>query len=235
MMGKLSRTLLALAATLLAVLALPQPTADADELRAVAEIDTGLVLLPVLESVYESHRTHLRQGRGATGDAIIYHAIGDRLLQPEPGGIHDGTIERFNSELRIDIVGLADGPLEGVRTTVILDAECEVHAGPQSPDADLRSLETTMVRLQSNMRGNSADFESFEVVAGDAFGLPSPGHTTLIRQGDGTFLVDSRFDIRFRIRFQATPGGRFRGLTDEIEGKATMIATSNRLPPPLGE
>ena len=50
--------------------------------------------------------------------------------------------------------------------------------------------------------GGDPDFGGFELrLGGNEFGLPSPGQTTLTRLGDGTFNVDSFFDITYEIQF----------------------------------
>ena len=56
------------------------------------------------------------------------------------------------------------------------------------------------------------DFDLLRISAGSAFGLPSPGHTTLTQRPTG-WAVDSFFDITYRIDFVGRTGGRVGGMS----------------------
>ena len=69
------------------------------------------------------------------------------------------------------------------------------------------------------------------IQAGQSFGLPSPGHTTLTRLPGGDFNVDSFFDITYQIEFQGSPGGILAGMS----GATTATAPITQLDwPSLG-
>ena len=58
----------------------------------------------------------------------------------------------------------------------------------------MQTFPTDMYRLQGELFGDP-DFCTLRVTGGTDYGLPSPGATTLRDRGDGTYLVDSFFDI----------------------------------------
>jgi hypothetical protein len=64
------------------------------------------------------------------------------------------------------------------------------------------------------------DFCDLQVTSGSAFGLPSPGHTTLTKLGDGRYHVDSFFDITYRIDWSGCPGSPLDGLSGSSTGTA---------------
>ena len=61
------------------------------------------------------------------------------------------------------------------------------------------------------------DFCTLRITAGSEHGLPSPGHTILTDNGDGTYAVSSSFDVRYRIEFEGCPGSKIEGLSGTTE------------------
>jgi hypothetical protein len=96
----------------------------------------------------------------------------------------------------------------------------EVHAAPRTNGCPLQCFDTVMFRLFSqivNPSANDPDFDLLRVTAGNDFGLPSPGHTTLLQ--NGTFWeVDSYFDLTYRIDFVGRPGGALGGMSGSTTG-----------------
>lgn len=93
----------------------------------------------------------------------------------------------------------------------VIGADIEVHTAPRTNGAPLQSFNTDMFRLFSQITGDP-DFDLLRVVAGTDFGLPSPGHTTLLQSG-GNWQVDSFFDITYRIDFVGAAGGQLAGMS----------------------
>src|SRR4029077_1349474 len=66
------------------------------------------------------------------------------------------------------------------------------------------------------------DFDLLRISAGNDFGLPSPGHTTLRLQPSGQYAVDSFFDITYRIDFVGHPGGHVGGMSGSTTATIRM-------------
>lgn len=139
------------------------------------------------------------------------------------GGLLNGQIERFDSTLVFTIEGIND--LQGVNATVKVPTRCETHIGPRDVKADFQRFDTMMYDLQGAT--SDANFESVKVVAGLANGLPSPGSTTMTRNREGGFLVDSTFQMNFHIELVGRAGGPFDGVNISEDGVATVKAFGN--------
>jgi hypothetical protein len=159
------------------------------------------------------------------GDVTL--ALGDARharffnISTTKGGILGGEIERFDSTLQIHFTGT--GPLAGWSRTVSVPAKSETHIAPRDPKAPFQSFETVMYRIEGAIQGDP-DFESLSIVAGTGNGLDSPGHTTFIQQKDGSFVYDSKFNIKYVASFTGAKGGKLDGVSDTFEGVITMQA-----------
>jgi len=126
-----------------------------------------------------------------------------------PGGGLGGEIETFNSSLALNLQGT--GGLAGYNRFVEMPAQCETHIGPRNPGDPIQSFPTDMFRIQGQLPPGDPDFDLLRITAGTGFGMPSPGHTTLVRTPSGTWNVDSFFDIEYRIDLSGTRPARLRG------------------------
>lgn len=99
------------------------------------------------------------------------------------------------------------------------NSDFEVHTAPRTPNAPLQSFDTDMFRLfgQRGQAQGDPDFDLLRIVAGTDFGMPSPGHTTLLQSGPN-WEVDSFFDIRYRIDFVGNNTGPFAGMSGSTNG-----------------
>jgi hypothetical protein len=154
----------------------------------------------------------------ARGDARHRHFFN---ITTTPGGVLGGDIERFDSILEFKFTGV--GPLQGWSRTISVPAKVETHTGPRRKDDPVQSFDTVMYRIQGELK-NDKDFESFSIVAGTGNGLESPGHTTFYKQRDGSWLVDSHFNIKYVGTYKGAQGGKLDGLSGNIEGTITMVA-----------
>jgi hypothetical protein len=89
----------------------------------------------------------------------------------------------------------------------------------------------TAQALQGQITGDP-DFDLLRVTAGSAFGLPSPGHTTLTQLPGGNWNVDSFFDITYRIDFIGRAGGPLGGMSGSTTGTIRMQAGEPAIPEP---
>lgn len=139
------------------------------------------------------------------------------------GGKLGGEKEVFSSDLEFQLIGT--GSLSGFQRTITVPADCETHTGRRTLGAPIQDFATDMYKLQGQVIGDP-DFALLRVTAGTAFGLPSPGRTTLYDQGNGTYRVESYFDISYTIEFEGAPGGSLEGLGGITQGNTRISLTS---------
>ena len=138
------------------------------------------------------------------------------------GGSLGGEFEQFTSFVQLHMTGTGD--LTGFnRLITIPNVQVETHIGPRNPGDPVQSFDTTMFALQGQITGDP-DFDLLRITAGDSFGLPSPGHTTLTQLPGGNWNVDSFFDITYRIDFVGAPGSVLGGMSGSTTGTIRMQA-----------
>jgi hypothetical protein len=139
-----------------------------------------------------------------------------------PGGTLGGTTDFFTSTAVFQITGT--GALAGWHRILSVPLNVQVATAPRTPGARVQTFKTDMQLIQGAIGAGDPDFAVFEVVGGTNNGSPSPGFTTLTRQSNGTFNVDSSFDVGYSIRFVGTTSGKLRGFGGTTQGKVTMKA-----------
>jgi hypothetical protein len=138
-----------------------------------------------------------------------------------PGGSLGGEFEQFSSGLMMQLE-TTGGPSGYVRT-LNMQVQCETHIGPRTPGTGQQLFDTRMWMLGGQLPPGDPDFDLLRITAGNGFGLPSPGHTTLTRvPGTSQWNVDSFFDITYRIDFIGAPGGPFAGMSGSTTGTIRM-------------
>ena len=111
----------------------------------------------------------------------------------------------------------------GYNRTVNMPIQCLVHSGPRTPGDPVQSFDTQMLTAQGQIVGDP-DFDLLRITAGNNFGMPSPGHTTLTRLGPpgSNWNVDSFFDVFYRIDFVGRNGGPLSGMSGSTTGTIRM-------------
>ena len=138
-----------------------------------------------------------------------------------PGGPLGGEVENFTSTAVFQLSGT--GTLSGWNRTVTVPLAVQVATAPRKAGASVQTFNTDMQLIQGAITGDP-DFDSFQVVGGTANGFSSPGSTTLTRQSNGTFNVDSSFNVGYVIKFVGASGGKLAGRSGATQGTVVMKA-----------
>jgi len=144
-----------------------------------------------------------------------------------PGGSLGGNVDCFQSSAELTIEGT--GMLSGFSRGIIVPLDTEIHTGPRNPGDPVQSFPSRMFRLQGEIFGDP-DFCTLRIRAGDQNGLPSPGLTVLTDKGNGSFAVDSFFDITYEIDYIGCPGSMLEGFGGTESGTVRM-QTGDPQPP----
>ena len=131
-------------------------------------------------------------------------------VSASPGGSLGGEIQQGNAMLMLAMNGT--GGLLGYNRMIFMPTSFETHTAPRIPGTSPQSFDADMFRLQGQIIGDP-DFDLLRITAGTGFGMPSPGHTTLISIGGGTWNVESFFDITYRIDFVGALGSPLAGMS----------------------
>jgi len=142
-----------------------------------------------------------------------------------PGGSLGGNLECSNSTLEFEITGT--GLLAGFTRTLSLPAFSETHSAPRTPGQPVQPFDTELFNLQADLFGDP-DFNFLQLRAGAASGLPSPGHSTLAQTPNGSWYVESFFDVTYRIDFQGAPGSILDGMAGSTTASIRMATNVNR-------
>jgi hypothetical protein len=114
-----------------------------------------------------------------------------------------------NAEVELMVTGT--GSLAGFNRLLTIPLIWESDSAPRNPGQPVQTFDTEMIQLQDQLFGDP-DFDVFELRAGIAFGLPSPGERTLTELPANEWNVDSFFDVTYEIEFQGAPGSVLQGL-----------------------
>ena len=125
-----------------------------------------------------------------------------------PGGTLGGEMSNFDAELQWTITGT--GSLAGFHRTIHMNVTGQIHTAPRTPGDSIQTFDAIIYKLQGEHFGDP-DFCQLVFTAGDFYGFPCPGKTTLTKLPSGDFAVDSFFDISYRIQYQGCPMSPLQG------------------------
>jgi hypothetical protein len=185
----------------------------------------GTVLLPALCDVVGDDDIMVISNGLPAGTTIEIDPTWDTFFNivRAPGGLFPGgQIQNFDGILEMTMTGT--GALAGFNRNIFMQVATTMHTAAPAPGAGVQEMDVQITSMQGQIFGDP-DFDVLGLEAGFAFALPSPGETTLLRLGaPGTdFVVESFFDINYRITFVGAPGSVLDGLggvtTDTVNMK----------------
>jgi len=139
------------------------------------------------------------------------------MLLESPGGDLGGDQQTYNGTVSIEMK--SNGEMAPYARTVTFPISGATQSGPRGGGFAVQGFPTELMTVQGQIVGDP-DFDLLRITAGTSFGLPSPGHTTLVAQPGGNWAVDSFFDIFYRIDFVGNPGGPFAGMSGSTTATA---------------
>jgi len=138
-----------------------------------------------------------------------------------PGGSLGGDRDTGQATMRLAI-------LAGVAIPKFLTMEVVMDSGPRTPGDPVQSFTTEMFRLAGQLPAGDPDFDLLRIRGGSDFGMPSPGHTTLIRESPTRWSVDSFFDVFYTIDYVGRAGGPFSGMSGSTTIRASAAVFVHR-------
>jgi hypothetical protein len=141
------------------------------------------------------------------------------------------TIENFDSDLQMHVTGT------GILSTIdcaltMTPLHAVVETEPAQLDQPIQDFKANMRSLTGSLTDNPPcnPFTTLTVEAGTDHGLPSPGHVRLVQRPDGTFDVNSYFDVNVRMFFEGKPGTPLEGMSGTTTQIVRMGTASNVAP-----
>jgi hypothetical protein len=141
------------------------------------------------------------------------------------------TIETFDSDLVMHLTGT--GILSAVDCALTLTPlHAVVETEPAQAGQPIQDFKSNMRSLTGSLTSDTSCnlFNSLTVEAGTDHGLPSPGHVRLVQRPDGTFDVNSYFDVNVRMSFEGKTGSVLEGLSGTTTQIVRMGTASNVAP-----
>lgn len=130
------------------------------------------------------------------------------IVTETPGGPLGGEVTTVNARIQLEMRGL--GAVGGYARTFVMPVTMRFSTGPQVPGTTSQVFLVDLDQAFGQIIGDP-DFDLLRITAGSAFGMPGPGRATLTLASSADWLVDSFFDITYRVDFIGQPGGPFGG------------------------
>lgn len=206
--------------------------ATREKQSAVIENDngSGTVTLPPSSASYTTFEDHFVIENGLPpGSRIELIPTIDTFFCMVPncgnlGGLLGGDVENYYANLNLKALGR--GSLTGYQRTLNLPVIMQSHSAPKIAGSLEQMFDTDLFSMQATLFGDQ-DFDQLIITGGTNNSLPSPGYTNLKDLNDGTFQVDSFFDISYQIDYVGAPGSMLDGMSGTTTDTVTLTAVNN--------
>lgn len=184
----------------------------------VPDNGSGTADFPPVAGQYINHpsfpQLHIIDGLPPGSPINIDVTLGGFFNRTPAGvGLLGGGRMQWNGTMTFHLVGT--GVYLGFNRTINMSVTGNTDIAPYGL-GPVQNFDTFLYTLQGQVFGDP-DFDLLRITAGNGFGLPSPGHTTLTQAGPN-WTMDSFFDIFYRIDFVGAPGGTFAGRSGSTTG-----------------
>jgi hypothetical protein len=125
-----------------------------------------------------------------------------------PGSPLGGGLSVGNDLLTMEIFG--EGAYAGYHRTVSVPVQTFINWGPEANHQVQQGRAADLYFLYGELAGDP-DFSLLRISGGTGFGMPSLGHTTVEKQASGDYLLDSSYDLTYRVEWVGAPGGPLAG------------------------
>jgi hypothetical protein len=125
-----------------------------------------------------------------------------------PGSPLGGGLSVSNDLLELEIFG--EGAWGAIHRTLTVPVQTFINWGPEANHQPRQGRAADLYFLYGEIAGDP-DFSLLRVSGGTGFGMPSLGHTTIEKQPDGDWKLDSSYDLTYRIEWTGAPGSTLDG------------------------
>ncbi len=143
-----------------------------------------------------------------------------------PGSRLGGGLSVGNDQLELEIFG--EGAYSGYRRTLSVPVQTFINWGPEANHQALQGRATDLYFLYGELAGDP-DFSLLRVSGGTGFGMPSLGHTTIERQANGDFRLDSAFDLTYRVEWSGAAAGPLAGESSLVQSVMRLQSGRERV------
>jgi hypothetical protein len=193
------------------------------------DTSSGTITFPGLGCVYRNPDEPLIIDGGLPAGTTIEafaELDGFTSLVTGSGGVLGGEFSQFDADLELAISGT--GALAGFNRFITVPMSGQADLASRTRNDAVQSFETEMVELDGQLFGDP-DFDSIQVRFGRNFGFAGAGMATLTRLGPvgANFMVDSFFDIVYRIDFAGAPGSALEGFSGSSYGFVDLFCCNS--------
>ena len=125
-----------------------------------------------------------------------------------PGSPLGGGLSVGNDMLELEVFG--EGAWSSFHRTITVPVQTFINWGPEANHQPKQGRAADLYFLYGELAADP-DFSLLRISGGTGFGMPSLGHTTIEKQANGDWKLDSGYDLTYRIEWSGAPGSALAG------------------------